>query len=102
MKITRLELKNFKRFDDLTIDLSALKEAPKLVLLIGNNGSGKSSVFDAFEVLNKISKGEEYRIDYYKKKISDDFSVIVTSNRNSSFRRTNYRIRKVRCISSGD
>src|ERR1700679_96340 len=56
MKITRLELKNFKRFDDLTIDLTSVAEAPKLVLLIGTNGSGKSSVFDAFEILNKYTK----------------------------------------------
>lgn len=58
MKITKLELKNFKRFDDLTIDLTSLVEPAKLVLLIGANGSGKSSVFDAFEVLNQISRNQ--------------------------------------------
>jgi energy-coupling factor transporter ATP-binding protein EcfA2 len=57
MKINKLELKNFKRFDDLTIDLSALPTPPKLVLLIGTNGSGKSSVFDVFELINKFQKG---------------------------------------------
>jgi energy-coupling factor transporter ATP-binding protein EcfA2 len=56
MKITKLELKNFKRFDDLTIDLTSLAEPAKLVLLIGTNGSGKSSVFDAFEFVNKYKK----------------------------------------------
>ncbi len=57
MKIPKLELKNFKRFDDLTIDMTSLAEPPKLVLLIGKNGSGKSSVFDGFEVLNTVNKG---------------------------------------------
>ena len=51
MFIRKLELKNFKRFTDLTIDLSGENTAPKLVLMIGANGSGKSSVFDVFEWL---------------------------------------------------
>lgn len=46
MKIKRLSLANFKRFTDLTIQ--DIPESAKLVLLIGSNGSGKSSVFDAF------------------------------------------------------
>ena len=48
MRITKVELKNFKRFTDLTID--GIPTDAKLVLLIGSNGSGKSSVFDAFEI----------------------------------------------------
>ena len=51
MFIRKLELKNFKRFTDLTIDLSGENTPPKLVLMIGANGSGKSSVFDVFEWL---------------------------------------------------
>ena len=50
MKIKSLQLKNFKRFTDLT--LQDIPENAKLVLLIGSNGSGKSSVFDAFEELS--------------------------------------------------
>ena len=53
MHLLHLELKNFKRFTDLSIDLSKLPKPPKLVLLIGANGSGKSSVFDAFDSLLK-------------------------------------------------
>ena len=52
MFIKKLELKNFKRFTDLTIDFSEEKEVPKLVLLIGANGSGKSCVFDGFNLFN--------------------------------------------------
>ena len=58
MNLTRLRLENFKRFTDLTIDLSSFSGAPKLVLLIGANGSGKSSVFDAFEYLSAPHKGD--------------------------------------------
>ena len=42
MNLTRLRLENFKRFTDLTIELSSFAGAPKLVLLIGANGSSKS------------------------------------------------------------
>ncbi|HET6252465.1 MAG TPA: AAA family ATPase [Puia sp.] len=51
MRITKLQLKNFKRFSDLTID--NIPTEAKLVLLIGSNGSGKSSIFDAFSVVQK-------------------------------------------------
>lgn len=47
MRIQQIQLKNFKRFTDLT--LQNIPENAKLVLLIGSNGSGKSSVFDGFE-----------------------------------------------------
>ncbi len=58
MNVTRLHLANFKRFTELTIDLTSCAGAPKLVLLIGANGSGKSSVFDAFEYLSAQHKGD--------------------------------------------
>lgn len=51
MKIKKLELINFKRFTHLVIN--HIPEKAKLVLLIGANGSGKSSVFDGFDYLNK-------------------------------------------------
>ncbi len=69
MNVTRLRLANFKRFTDLTIDLSSCAGAPKLVLLIGANGSGKSSVFDAFEYLSAQHKGDDafYKGEAYEK-----------------------------------
>ncbi|MBI1227108.1 MAG: AAA family ATPase [Bacteroidetes bacterium] len=51
MRIQKLQLKNFKRFTDLTLD--GIPVSAKLVLLIGANGSGKTSVFDAFDYINK-------------------------------------------------
>ena len=45
MKINSIRMKGFKRFTDLTIE--GLPETARLVVLIGPNGCGKSSVFDA-------------------------------------------------------
>lgn len=54
MKITSLILKNFKRFTHLSLE--NIPADAKLVLLIGANGSGKSSVFDAFEYVNSFAR----------------------------------------------
>ena len=55
MKLKTIRLKNFKRFDDLTINLG---DSPrKIIALVGPNGCGKSSVFDAFEEKLKDYKG---------------------------------------------
>lgn len=55
MRLRLVQLKDFKRFDDLTIDLGP--NPAKVIALVGPNGSGKSSVFDAFEEKNKDIKG---------------------------------------------
>lgn len=79
MNIEALHLKNFKRFSDLTLDLSSLATAPKLILLIGANGSGKSSIFDAFEYLSGPAKGlQDHYTEYFKKRPGTDMSVACT------------------------
>ena len=45
MRIDRLELRNFKKFATLDLDLH-----PQFTLLIGENGAGKTSVLDALAV----------------------------------------------------
>ncbi|MCY7374435.1 MAG: AAA family ATPase [Pyrinomonadaceae bacterium] len=55
MHISKIELWNFKRFSKLVIDLTSI-QPPKLVLLIGANGSGKSSLFDAFNWIAAYTK----------------------------------------------
>lgn len=57
MKVKTLRLKRFKRFDDLTIDLG--EDPARIVALVGSNGCGKSSIFDAFEEKLKDVKGAQ-------------------------------------------
>ncbi len=47
MRIKQIRLKEFKRFDDLTINLG--DNPQKIIAVVGPNGCGKSSIFDAFE-----------------------------------------------------
>lgn len=46
MKITKISLNKFKRFERLSID--NIPKTAKLVVLTGPNGSGKSSLFEGF------------------------------------------------------
>ena len=69
MRIKRVHLKNYKRFTELTID--DLPETTRLVVLVGPNGTGKSSVFDSFLLKSKASVNN-YRLSgaraqYYEK-----------------------------------
>ena len=51
MRVKTVKLVGFKRFDNLTIDLGPTPK--KIIGLVGPNGCGKSSIFDAFELLLK-------------------------------------------------
>jgi AAA15 family ATPase/GTPase len=84
MYISKLRLQNFKRFTDLTIDLLALKTPPKLVLLIGTNGSGKSSVFDALNLVGK-SRIEKNEKSYYIKDNSKEAQFHLTFKNNQTY-----------------
>jgi energy-coupling factor transporter ATP-binding protein EcfA2 len=77
MRLRSVELKNFKRFTNLQID--KIPDDARLVLMIGANGSGKSSVFDAFEFLTRGSRRGNFLQDnsYYRKIESEVSSVVV-------------------------
>ena len=68
MKIKSIKLKDFKRFTDLSIE--GLPETAKLVVMIGPNGCGKSSVFDALNTyayrLGMAADDVEYLEKYYQ------------------------------------
>ncbi|HUZ58363.1 MAG TPA: AAA family ATPase [Hanamia sp.] len=79
MKITKIHLTNFKRFTDLMID--NIPNSAKLVLLIGSNGSGKSSVFDAFgfvvsRILGDVAPNADF-FGYYRKSKEDSLNVAI-------------------------
>lgn len=66
MKIKEIHLSNYKRFTDLTI--TGLPATTKLVVLVGPNGCGKSSVFDAFKTWHLFKAyGNGSDNDYCKK-----------------------------------
>ncbi|MDR0796630.1 MAG: AAA family ATPase [Tannerella sp.] len=85
MKISKIHLTNFKRFADLLID--NIPSASKLVLLIGANGSGKSSLFDAFgfmdtAIKDNYGRDDEFR-NYYKKQKDSPASVAISFDNHS-------------------
>ena len=70
MRIASVQLKNFKRFTDLVI--RDIPESAKLVVVVGPNGCGKSSLFDAFIQWYRGAAGFVRRDDplYFKKDAS--------------------------------
>nr|WP_269450799.1 AAA family ATPase [Stenotrophomonas sp. MMGLT7] len=61
----KIKIRDFKRFADL--EISNIPRTAKLVLLTGPNGSGKTSLFEAFNYWMKLSaRGDwSYDQDYY-------------------------------------
>lgn len=74
MRIQKIQLIKFKRFDELTIDL--WEDPKKIIALVGPNGCGKSSIIDAFSP----SFTDQ---NYNNKKLYDDSSDKSYSRNNS-------------------
>jgi len=106
MRIQSIHLKNFKRFDDLTINLR--ENSKKIIALVGPNGCGKSSIFDAFEEKLKDYKGASANEDgsyfsklwhsiFPEKKLSNynknDSITITKSDGTSNFDKKSFYIR---------
>lgn len=69
MKIKEIKIKKFKRFTDLTI--SEIPETARLIVLVGPNGSGKTSLFEAFNHWYKLTgynKADNSEQGYFEKK----------------------------------
>ncbi len=78
MKIKRISIKDFKRFKDLTV--SDLPESARLIVLIGPNGCGKSSLFDAiYGWTRRQTRGISTSFGAYYDRISErsDVNVII-------------------------
>lgn len=67
MKLKSVQIKDFKRFTDLTVQ--KIPQEAKLIILVGPNGCGKSSFFDALNVFYMKHRGGGYRgnEEYYRK-----------------------------------
>ena len=72
MRLKSGQIRNFKRFVDLTIQ--GLPSDGKLIVLLGPNGCGKSSLFDAFQRALKVDSffGMSDELSrYYRRTTSD-------------------------------
>ena len=75
MKIKSVQIKDYKRFHDLTIQ--SIPEAAKLVVLAGPNGFGKSSLFDAMMSWHRAHSqlGSNNESLYYKRTPQAAFNI---------------------------
>lgn len=73
MRITRIHLQNFKRFTDLVV--RDIPETAKLIVVVGPNGCGKSSLFDALLQWYRSKTGFGVNTDqlYYRKNADQPF-----------------------------
>lgn len=73
MKVSKISIKNFKRFSDFVIQDVPVEA--KLVLLVGPNGSGKSSLFDALICWyrSKVGFGHDRDEPYFRKDKESSF-----------------------------
>lgn len=77
MRIKSVGLDNYKRFHSLVID--EIPETARLVVLIGPNGTGKSSVFDAFLLKAQVARvnynltRDDARREYYIRETNREF-----------------------------
>ena len=96
MRVSYVHIQNFKRFTDLRI--GEIPESAKLVVLVGPNGCGKSSIFDAILKWHRQKTGLGYSGDteyYDKTEVPGTVDIGLHSgsnpNRDSLYIRTAYR-----------
>jgi predicted ATP-dependent endonuclease of OLD family len=66
MKIKEIKITKFKRFTD--VEISGIPESARLILLVGPNGSGKTSLFEAFNHWYRLKGfGSVGQKEYYLK-----------------------------------
>ncbi|MBZ7954946.1 AAA family ATPase [Campylobacter molothri] len=81
MRIKEIQIKNFKRFDDLTL---RGVENSKLVVLVGPNGSGKSSILEACNTWQKSKKWSIMDAIYHNKYSNISHKIDIFFNQDLS------------------
>ena len=87
MKIKEVQLNRFKRFTDLK--LTNIPESAKLIVLVGPNGSGKTSLFEALNHWYKFKGFSERGDQGYLEKNDGEVSDATTWRRDTSKRKVN-------------
>lgn len=65
--ISSIHFKNYKSFPELTLNLSKTKKKPQnLIVIYGENGSGKSNIIDAIEILRLSVSTLSYHNQFIK------------------------------------
>ena len=70
MKIKSIKLKSFKRFTDLLVE--GIQDTVKLVVLVGPNGSGKTSILEAINHFYKLRGHNDFGDYHYLRKCGSD------------------------------
>lgn len=74
MKLKKIHIEKFKRFTNLTIN--NLPDTAKLIVLVGPNGCGKSSLFDAFKTWHMMKAYSNVASeDYCRKEASEKRAI---------------------------
>ncbi len=85
MKIKKLEIRNFKFFDEVeALDFTDKNGNAKNILIYGENGSGKSTIYWALYTLLQSSKKDEEKIKKYFTSTDDSSLVNVYADENDS------------------
>ena len=70
MKLHSLEIKNFRAINDISLDFTDLLSRPRTInLIVGPNGSGKTSILDAIHVVVKAHLRNTYSMEFSSNRI---------------------------------
>lgn len=94
MKLKNIHIRDFKRFTDLTV--ASIPETAKLVILTGPNGSGKTSLFEAFNYWMTFNRGQNpFESEYHSRPSSS-----VAENPNGLLQKIQLQFHGVESIQS--
>ena len=94
MRLKIIHIRDFKRFTDLTI--ANIPETAKLVMLTGPNGSGKTSLFEAFNYWMTFNRGQNpFESEYHSRP-----SSLVAENPNGLLQKIQLQFHGIENIQS--